>query len=250
MTPMTRHRTGFAACLAGATLACVSLATNTTESVPGGEFVGSDEAVHTLAPYRLDRTEVTVRMYRACERAGHCEGTIGHRLLGCDDACEAKNRRVCNYVRPGRGDHPMDCISAAQAARYCAWRGGRLPTQWEWEWEARGGEEARAYPWGDSPPSCELAVIHDPERGCGRGTTTRVGSREAGASRHGALDLSGNVYEWVTSEDGRTATLIGGSASSPRFELASNGDAGRGEGTPIDAPVKLFKAGFRCAFDG
>jgi formylglycine-generating enzyme required for sulfatase activity len=239
--------------LAGLALACVSLAAVEGEpvSIPGGEFVGSDGHVYAVAPYRLDRTEVTVRMYRQCEKAGHCRGTIGDRMLGCDDACEAENRRVCNYARPGRGNYPMDCVSASQAATYCAWRGGRLPTNLEWQWEARGGEEARVYPWGDTPPSCDVAVILDRERGdgCGRGFSAPVGTRETGASRHGTLDLSGNVSEWVTtSEDGRMITTIGGSAHSMWWEYAA--DRGHREGTPIEIPIKQFSIGFRCAYDG
>lgn len=251
---MTRARRLVVSCLAGIALACVSLAAvdGKPVSIPGGEFVGSDGRIHAVAPYRLDRTEVTVRMYRECEKAGYCAGTIGHRLQGCDDACEAENRRVriCNYARPGHGNYPMDCVSASQAATYCAWRGGRLPTQWEWEWEARGGEEARVYPWGDTPPSCDIAVIHDRERGdgCGRGISAPVGTREAGASRHGTLDLAGNVEEWVTSEDGRIVKTIGGSGLSVLMELAA--DDKRGEGGPIEVPVKAFSIGFRCAYEG
>lgn len=250
---MTRARSLMVSCLVGIALACVSLAAVEGESVsiPGGEFVGSDEGTHGVTPYRLDRMEVTVRMYRECEKAGHCGGTIGHRLQGCDDACEAENRRLCNYARRGHGNYPMNCVSASQAATYCVWRGGRLPTQWEWEWEAGGGKEARAYPWGDTPPSCDVAVIHDRDRGdgCGRGFSAPVGTREAGASRHGTLDLSGNVAEWVTSEDGRMVTSIGGSALSLLFDLAADANAGRG-GIPIELPVKLFEVGFRCAYDG
>lgn len=250
---MTPARHVMVSCLAGIALACVSFAAVEAEpvSIPGGELVGSDDGVHTVAPFRLDRTEVTVRMYRECEKAGYCGGTIGHRLQGCDDVCEAENRRACNYWRAGHANYPMDCVSATQAATYCAWRGGRLPTQWEWEWEAHGGEEARVYPWGDKPPSCDVAVIQDSDRGdgCGRGLSAPVGTREAGASRHGTLDLGGNVHEWVTSEDGRVVKTIGGSAISMPEELAADADRGRGEGIPIELPVKLFAVGFRCAYD-
>jgi formylglycine-generating enzyme required for sulfatase activity len=106
------------------------------------------------------------------------------------------------------------------------------------------------YPWGDTPPSCDVAVMHDSDRGyrCGRGFSAPVGTREAGASRHGTLDLSGNVDEWVTSEDGRLVKTIGGSGLSLLADLAAN--QGHREGSPIEVPVKLFAVGFRCAYDG
>jgi len=97
------------------------------------------------------------------------------------------------------GDHPADDLSweeAVEAARRLADHHGlplRLLTEFEWEHLARGTGD-RAYPWGEEfdPTCCNLA-----EAGVGR--TEPVGSRPAGASEHGLLDLAGNVDEWTSS---------------------------------------------------
>ncbi|MFN2298178.1 MAG: formylglycine-generating enzyme family protein [Anaerolineales bacterium] len=87
------------------------------------------------------------------------------------------------------GDYPMACVTWYEAEAYARWRGGRLPTEAEWEYAARG-PESRVYPWGDAfdPALCNLVDA---------GGTMPVGSFPAGASWAGALDMAGNVMEWV-----------------------------------------------------
>jgi formylglycine-generating enzyme required for sulfatase activity len=163
-------------------------------------------AIHLDAFY-LDRTEVTVAAYRSCVAAGACstEGLgqhsgsrttsvtpgQGHNTTEFDPAASAA---TCNYTARGREGHPINCVSWHQAQAFCAWAGKRLPTEAEWEKAARGRDD-RIYPWGNAPPSCSLAVM---DGGCGKGGTARVGSRPRGMSPAGALDMSGNVTEWVS----------------------------------------------------
>ncbi|MEM7775127.1 MAG: SUMF1/EgtB/PvdO family nonheme iron enzyme [Pseudomonadota bacterium] len=96
---------------------------------------------------------------------------------------------------PTRGyeDHPVTETTWAGARAYCVWRGGRLPTEAEWEAAARGNDY-RLYPWGNALPDRTRVFVS------GRtGVTGTVGRRPAGASPSGALDMSGSLAEWTSS---------------------------------------------------
>lgn len=131
-----------------------------------------------VAAFELDRTEVTVGAYRRCVARGVCAPVS----LPADDTL------------------PVTGVSWHEARRFCRLGGGRLPTEAEWERAARG-DDGRRFPWGDAP-SCEKAN-HGSWKGeglCGRenpGRPEPVGRRPAGQSPFGALDLAGNVWEWV-----------------------------------------------------
>ena len=104
--------------------------------VPAGEFkmgsIGGDDdeqPVHTVAldGFWIDRTEVTKAQYEQCVAAGACTPCYG------DSPYD---------------DYPAIYVTWYQAGTYCGWAGGRLPTEAEWEYAARG-PEARVFPWGD-----------------------------------------------------------------------------------------------------
>ena len=95
--------------------------------------------------------------------------------------------------RTGFEDHPVTETTWAGALAYCLWRGGRLPSEVEWEAAARG-TDGRPYPWGDAPPTSQRVFVSRQT-----GITSPVGLRPAGASPFGVLDMSGSMAEWTSS---------------------------------------------------
>ena len=95
------------------------------------------------------------------------------------------NPNFNNYKQPVVG------ITWKEAQFYCTWKGGRLPTEAEWE-KASRGRRSIDYPWGNEPPdSTKLNFNQEIKR------TTPVGSHQAGKSDYGVYDLAGNVSEWI-----------------------------------------------------
>ncbi len=167
--------------------------------VPAGEFtmgsMGADSTRSSderpqhkvyLDAFLIDRTEVTNAMYAKCVAAGVCKAPSDIR----------SSTRSKYYDDTQYANYPVINVSWDAAQVYCKWAGGRLPTEAEWEKAARGPStgsgDGHIYPWGDAPPDVQRANFAN-----NVGDTTPVGAYAAGASPYGALDMAGNVWEWV-----------------------------------------------------
>ena len=157
--------------------------------VPAGEFqMGSnngqndEKPVHMvyLDAFWIDQTEVTNGLYAKCVNAGGCQ--IPH---------ESKSNTRDKYSGDSQyADYPMIYVDWNQADAYCKWAGRRLPSEAQWEKAARG-TDGRTYPWGEGIDQQKANYNENIK------DTTKVGSYPAGASPYGALDMAGNVHEWV-----------------------------------------------------
>jgi formylglycine-generating enzyme required for sulfatase activity len=156
----------------------------------------------------------------------------------------------------GRPDHPVVHVAYEDAEAYCAWAGGFLPTEAQWEVAARGGLEGQPFTWGSVPESKGRPLANywhgkfpwrsDP----GYGRTAPVGSFPANG--YGLHDMAGNVWEW-------TADWYGGHRSTGATDgdhcCAPANPRGGSESDSYDpaqlqfkVPRKVIKGGsFLCA---
>lgn len=147
-----------------------------------------------LDTFYIDQYEVTNYQYRSCVKVGFCK-----------EPSKINSWTQESYFdNPKFDDYPAIYVSWEDALSYCSWRGLRLPTEAEWEKAARG-PEALIFPWGDTftepvanicDKNCSFKSpnldINDRYVG-----TSPVGSFLGGASPYGAMDMAGNVWEWV-----------------------------------------------------
>lgn len=191
-----------------------------------------------LEAFGLMRTEVTQAAYTRCVGASQC----------------APSREVSPQLL---GDTlPVVGISARDAERYCAFVHGRLPSEEEWEFAARGHGTQR-FPWGrvfDGTLGNHGRPPLRADASDGFTNLAPVASRPANASPFGVLDLAGNAWEWTSSAPrsvdvggqaslGDLRVIRGGSFLHPAVSMRVTARMWIGEGS-VRADV-----GFRCAFD-
>jgi len=178
----------------------------------GNDYDERARPVHMVAldAFWIDQTEVTNAMFAAFlneqgnqveEGVSWLEPGAGHRgiVYGHIEENDGVFRPQTGYE-----DYPVIEVSWYGAAAYCSWIGGRLPTEAEWEYAARG-PQARVYPWGNTFDGrltnyCDANCTYDwRDTGFDDGFAqwAPVGSYPGGASWCGAMDMAGNVWEWV-----------------------------------------------------
>lgn len=183
--------------------------------VPAGTFLmgsadndpnaGEDEKPQhsvTLSAFYMDKFEINVAQYVAFlndlgNYAGSCysfDCTLPVIRVGSTSfITEDVQANIHTYaVVAGFENHPVNYISWYGAAAYCATMGGRLPTEAEWEYAARGSD-GRLYPWGNAQPDRTKAVFNS----SGINNLLAVDALPAGASPFGILGMAGGVWEWV-----------------------------------------------------
>jgi serine/threonine-protein kinase len=215
-----------------------SLSTSTGEMVlvPAGDFEFGERKVPAPLPaYYIDKTEVSNSAYAAF--------------------CSATGNALPNGFPQDKPDYPVVNVTFLDAHKFATWAGKRLPTAKEWEKAARGAD-GRAFPWGNEKNAAQANV--------GTNAPEPVNSRPDGASPYGALNMVGNVWEYVeqlstpskqATEHFRTLLTPPPHAEDPWYQI-------RGESfndpleqnviwdfTTVPSRWRAANIGFRCAKD-
>ncbi|MDM8515085.1 SUMF1/EgtB/PvdO family nonheme iron enzyme [Desulfobacterales bacterium HSG16] len=212
--------------------------TESMVKVLSGEFSpGEDKTIKTIDEhYHIDIYPVTNEQYKAFIEAGGYE----NRQLWSEEGLQWKENN--NIKLPAFWDYdelsspgcPIVGICYHEAEAYANWKGKQLPTEIQWE-RAAGGAQGRIYPWGNTFESEKCNT-----RESGIGKTSRVTRYPNGVSPAGCYDMSGNVWEWTTTQDGNLRILKGGSWSSPANNTKNDAKTAK----PDD--MRQDTIGFRC----
>ncbi|MFZ1462657.1 MAG: SUMF1/EgtB/PvdO family nonheme iron enzyme [Anaerolineae bacterium] len=233
----------------------------------GTDLVADDnekpQSVLTLSAFWVDRTEVTNGMFKQFVAAAKFQTTAekNGQSRVFDPTSKWNLIKGANWQHPfgpdstieGQDDYPVTHISWNDAVAYCRWAGRRLPTEAEWEKAARG-PDGLLYPWGDEPTAGDLVNfadsnldIYGAERGVDDGFqfAAPVGHYPAGASPYDALDMAGNVQEWVSDwyEKGYYAKAPEGDPQGPATGQARVSRSGSWWTT-----AKVVRTSFRSAY--
>jgi formylglycine-generating enzyme required for sulfatase activity len=211
--------------------------------VPAGEFImglpKGEPGSHRnplrkvyLKAFYVDKYEVTNEQYHKCVAQGGC--TDPSLIIDYPHTFFEAGKKW--YTMKSMKDYPVVGITWLQAENYCEWAGKRLPLGTEWEKAARG-TDGRTYPWGNEWDGTR-ANWDEGGKVDGYKKLAPAGGFPKGASPYGAMDMAGNVREWVDD-----AVVRGGSWYSNPISLRC-GDPGHDYIVERDDDM-----GFRCAMD-
>ena len=267
----------------------------TSLRVPGGTFYRGYDGVDfadksfpaTVADFYLDKYEITVGRFRAFVNAGMgtqanppVEGAGANPLItgsGWDfsrwsgrlpaDTPSLISAMKCDSdyqtwtdVAGGNESQAQNCLDWYTAFAFCAWDGGRLPTEAEWNYAVSGGSEQRYYPWSRPPTSTTIDDSYAVYCGGSCNSIQKVGSKSPkGDGRWGQADLAGNLPEWVLDwywysyptpcDNCAALTSPLGSANMGRYLLGGGGPASslRSASYSEADPSRRGSFGARCA---
>lgn len=175
------------------------------EGDPNAEAFETPQHRVTVNGFWLDETEVTNTQYAQFLNTADIASAMVSTWIELDaDYSQIGFHNGRYEARPETTTTPVVGVTWYGADTYCRWAGGRLPTEEEWEYAARG-PESLIYPWGNSfiGSSLNFCDINCPrdwrnnDHDDGYSLTAPVGSYPSGQSWMGALDLAGNVAEWT-----------------------------------------------------
>ena len=198
-----------------------------------------------LDTFYIDKYEVTNLSYKTCVNAGVC----------LPPKRNDSSTRPSYYDNSEFDHYPVINVDWNMARTFCEWRGGRLPTEAEWEKAARG-MDGRTYPWGEG----FFSFYSNAGNFGAEADTTLVGSYKMDKSPFGVYDMAGNVREWVFDwvsfdyyMNSPSSNPLGPDTGQYRIQRGNSWgenlnnlfSAKRKWGDPVEVSRAL---GFRCAF--
>lgn len=230
--------------------------------VPGGVFdfgcitadarcpSGEQRRRETMSSFWIGQTEVPFAAWDRCVRAGSClsqsAGPLAVPELHSAQSAEFASLAASYSAPPrpasaGGHDHAVYDVDAVQAAAFCAWSGGRLPTAVEWEYAARAGADV-VYPWGNEDPTPKRTTLPTENwlGGAERPVPRFAGGYRHGGNRWGLLDFSGGLFEWTSTApvDGSREIRGGSYLHAHDLRIATR--------AVVPANVIAEDLGFRC----
>jgi formylglycine-generating enzyme required for sulfatase activity len=193
----------------------------------------------------IDEHEVTIDQYRHCVARDECSDPKATNAGDTDD-----DRSIGRYYRnhDKYGSFPVLGVTVEQAREFCAFHGGRLPTEVEWEFAARsrGATGRDVFVWeGDNPVAACSGSLGEVAYGtCVDGRPQRVGAASRDVTAQGVKDMAGNAQEWVADEFSFFAYCAadqGGAAIGDLYETVNVSSFRRKPAANADVPTQLVQ---------